>query len=110
MKKKENKYRWFWYPFYIILICFVALSIALESGYYESRIHDKVTLTEEQIKLFEEDVKNGKAVDMMDYVVDDYVDYSNTVSRLGQSIGNGIEGFMTEGISSLFDVIGSLIS
>ncbi len=108
--EKTKKYRFFWYPFYAVLVLFIGLTIALETGYYEASINDKVTFTEEQIKIFEEDVKAGKTIDIKEYLTDDFVDYSNSVSRLGQSISNGLGNVLTNGIGKLFGIVGSLIS
>lgn len=38
---------------------------------YKNRLTTKTILTEEQIKKFEEDVKNGVNIDINDYVVKD---------------------------------------
>ncbi len=108
MEKKPN-YRLFWYPFICLLVTFIALTIALESGYYETKISQKVTLTAEKIAEFEKDVANGQAVDIKDYLNSEYVDYSSKASDMGVKISHNIEGFMTKGISKVFRFLGTLV-
>ena len=50
--------------FLILLFTFTTLYIASYNGYYEYSNNKKVTLTNEKIKEFEEDVKNGKKIDL----------------------------------------------
>lgn len=107
--KKENKPKLFWYPFLTLFVVFIALYIALESGYYETKISNKVSLTEEKIQEFENDVQNGVAIDVKDYLEDDYVDYSSKMSDTGAKVSKNIESFMTKGINKIFDFLGSLI-
>lgn len=54
---------------------------------YKNRLTTKTILTEEQIKKFEEDVKNGVNIDINDYVVRDK-DYQNNVTRVNDTISN----------------------
>ena len=67
---------------YGFLILFVALILAEDFGYYETRDKKIKTLTEEQIKIFEQDIKNGKNIDVTDYVTYESRDYSNNLSNL----------------------------
>ena len=55
--------------FLILLFTFTTLYIASYNGYYEYSNNKKVTLTNEKIKEFEEDVKNGKKIDLENYIV-----------------------------------------
>lgn len=54
---------------------------------YKNRLTTKTILTEEQIKKFEEDVKNGVNIDINDYVVRDK-DYQNNVTRVNDTISS----------------------
>ena len=44
----------------------MALLIAYESGYYETRMGNRAVLTKEAMEKFEEDVENGEVVDIKD--------------------------------------------
>lgn len=57
---------------------------------YEYRQHEKKVLTEEQIKKFESDVKNGVEIDINDYVFKEK-DYSNKIVKINDKISDVIE-------------------
>ena len=96
-------------PFFKILLVFflifMALYIALESGYYDIKMGRKATITEEKLQEFESDVKE---VDLKDYLTDDYVDYSSSVSRFGSKIGSSLDKLMDGGIDGFLNLLGSL--
>ena len=108
--KKKSPNRYLWRSLVILFVVFIALYIAMESGYYTSNLGRKVELTQEQILQFEQDIKDGKEIDIKDYLKDDYKDYGNKISKAGMNISNGTEKFMTKGISSVFKVIKTLFS
>ena len=64
-----------------LIVFFLVLVFAQKSGYYQSKETKAKILTEEQVKLFENDVTKGKKVDITDYVVDTNKDYTNKVSN-----------------------------
>ncbi len=64
-----------------IIFIFAVVLVAEETGYYESKIAKTKTLTEEQIKQFEEDIKNGKDIDVKDYLKESNIDYSNKLTK-----------------------------
>jgi len=66
--------------FFLFLLSFIVLLILEETGYYKTRTSRVKTLTEEQIKTFEQDIKAGKEIDINDYVIN-RVDYSNNLSN-----------------------------
>ena len=91
-----------------MFIAFLIMYVSKEAGYYEYKAYTKSKLTEESIKKFESDIESGKDVSLKDYVVDDYVDYSNFVTKAGSNIGNNIEKFMNEGIKNTLKFLGAL--
>ena len=72
-----------------LLIIFIIMYY-FGSNIYDYKIIEKKNLTEEQIKKFENDVKEGKEIDLEQYVVKDK-NYSNKVTRLNTKISNIIE-------------------
>ena len=107
MKKSKNSKYFFRILFCFFLVC-VALLIAYESGYYETRMSNRAVLTKEAMEKFEEDVKNGEVVDVEDYLKKESVDYSNGVSKIGNKISNGISEVMTNGLAGLFNALKGL--
>ena len=93
---------------YCFFVVFVALLIAYESGYYETKMSNRAVLTKEAMEKFESDVENGEVVDIHDYLKSEDVDYSNGVTKFGNKISNGISDVMTKGLSGLFDALKGL--
>ena len=48
----------------VLFVLYISLTIAIQAGYYEAKLGEKTTITEEAIKQFEEDVRSGKDVDI----------------------------------------------
>jgi hypothetical protein len=105
---KKNK--WFTVILGILFICFLGLYIAYRSGYYEAKVSRKAIITEEKIKEFEQDVKDGKDINIKDYVNDTHYDYSSPMSRLGNSIATKIDKIMGGGVSDFFNFLGMLFT
>jgi hypothetical protein len=108
MKKKKTN------PFltliFILFIVYISLFIAGESGYYENEINEEITLTEENIKKFEEDVKNNKDIDLQDYVVNEKKNYSCFASDMGDNFSNFIEKLMTKELGKMGKVLKKMFS
>ena len=107
MKKKKPS-RHFFRILTILFAMFMVLYILLECGYYESKLSRKSTLTQENIKKFEQDVKEGKTIDLNSYTIEEDIDYSNSVSKAGTAISESLNTFMTKGLSSFADIIKKL--
>lgn len=107
MTKKKN-------PVIIILIIlfgiYMAIYYAMASGYYEYKEYNKMILTEEAMKRFEEDVSNGKDISIEEYITKTNKDYSNKVSDLGLKAGESLETFVTKGLGNFFKVISKLVT
>lgn len=91
-----------------LFILFIALFIANMSGYYESKIRDRVIVTEEGIKEFENLVQNGEEIDVTSFLNTEREDYSSKMSNLGDTITSGFENFISNGANILYDVLKSL--
>lgn len=102
MKKKSN---WFLRILFISFIIFLGLYIASISGYYESQVANKVALTEDAIRDFEEDVLNGEVVDINSYIKKDSKDYSNSFTDLGDKFSEVIETFLSDGVKGVWDAL-----
>lgn len=107
MNKKKNK-NYFSKIFIILFIFFMIIYLSKEAGYYEYKMYTKTKLTQEAIVKFENDVNAGKDVSIEDYIVEDYVDYSNVFTNVGYGIGEFIEEIMNEGIKKTLEVLKKL--
>jgi len=91
-----------------LFLAFIIMLLSSESGYYEYRAYSKTRLTSDAIKQFEKDVSENKNVTINDYLTDDYVDYSNIVTKTGDYLNKVVEEFMNEGIKKTLKVISAL--
>ena len=102
MKKKKN---WFLRLLSILFVVFLGLYIASISGYYESQVSNKVALTDKAIEQFEQDVLEGKAVDINTYINEDTKDYSNKFTDMGDRFSESIQSLLTDCIGGIWDAI-----
>ena len=92
-----------------LFISFLAIYISSATGYYEFEQHNRMVLTEEKIKEFEQDVADGKEVDIKSYIVSDIPNYENAVSKLGNKISTQFESFIQNGIESTFSFLNKML-
>lgn len=93
-----------------LFVIFIALYISQSTGYYEYEQYKKVALTNEQIKQFEKDVKDGKSVDVKDYISETKKDYGNKISNAGLTISKKIEKYVTKFINGMFDSLSNVVN
>ncbi len=93
----------------ILVIVFFVMFFSSSSGYYEYELNKKSNLTKEAIERFEQDVKDGKNIDVEDYLVKDNKDYNNTFSKAGLNLSNKIGRAFQEGVKLIFKSVGKLI-
>lgn len=106
MKKKTKIYR------LIFLLCFISyltFYIAGQTGYYEYNARKKMTFTKEQIEEFERDVKEGKNIDMEEYLKNTDKNYQNKISKATLSLSENISKITRKGINTIFTKIGNMI-
>ena len=101
--------RIFKYSFFILLVTFLTLYLSQATGYYEYEQHKKVVFTSEQIKKFEQDVADGKNVNIENYLENTNKDYQNRISNLGLSLSEGIGDCLKKGIEGAFSFINKMI-
>lgn len=94
--------KWFYLLIGILFLVYVVLYFTQITGYYEYSEHNKMKLTEEEIKRFEEDVKNGKNIDLEDYMTSLEVSYENEVSKSVYKLGKTVEKLTKLTISKVF--------
>ncbi len=107
-KKKKNN--WFLKIIGVLFVIYLSLTIAINTGYYEAKVNEKTVVTEENMRKFEEDVKNGREVDIKDYISDTTKDYASNTSKAGIKVASVVEKFMAEGINEMIDVLKKLFT
>lgn len=94
----------------IFFVSFLTLYFSQKSGYFEYEQYKKTSLTKEQIEKFEQDIKDGKQVDITNYLDNKDKDYSNKVSNLGLSLSKGIEKTIKGGLNKVIDMLNNALS
>lgn len=93
----------------LFFIMFLVLYFAQSFGYYENINEKKAMVTEEKIKEFEEDVKNGEKIDVNNYVVNIKKDYSNKLSSFGLYTSKKFAKYFKKGINGIFSGLDDVI-
>ena len=96
--------------FILLFIIFITIYISQATGYYEYELHKKTELTKEQIKQFEEDIKNNKNIDVTKYIENDAKKDSNEFSKIGSNFSNVTSKYIKKGINEVFKIINRLIT
>ncbi len=102
-KKKKN---WFLTFLGILFVIYIGLYIMDNLGYYNIAAKNKV-ITEEKLQEFESDVRNGREIDLKEYVRDT-TNYRNAYSNIGYSISMGIDSVLNKGLSNVGKVLKKL--
>ncbi len=105
MKKKIPKLILF-----LVVLSFVISYIIYETGYYEYKLQNKMILTKEQIEKFESDVNKGLDVTLNDYVVDQNIDYTSSLTRITNKINRKTSKYIKKGIELIFKSINKFVS
>jgi hypothetical protein len=91
-----------------LFIIFIILYFQVETGLV-SEAKTKAIITQENIKKFEEDVKNGEYIDIKNYTEDNRVNTQNIVSNAGYYISTKTSNFFGNELSNIFKFFGQLI-
>ena len=88
----------------ILVILFLALYLGQATGYYKYESNKKSVLTKKAIKRYEKDLKEGKEVNVKNYLQEEK-NYSNLASRIGLSISNLLETTFNKVIVYMFNSV-----
>lgn len=81
-----------------VFLIFLALYYSSNAGLIDYQAKNKTSLTEEQIKMFEEDVKNNVQIDLKKYIDNKEDRYDNNISKttlkLSNTIGETVENIL----------------
>ncbi len=104
--KYENAFK---IIFIFLFVIFLTMYISVGSNYYEYELHKKVMLTNEDIKRFEDDVKNNKEVDIDNYI-SSRVDYSNSFSKASTKVSKETKKYIKQGIEGIFNIFSKMFT
>lgn len=85
-----------------VFLIFLALYYSSNAGLIDYQSKNKAALTEEQIKMFEEDVKNNVEIDLKKYIEDTEEKYDNKISKTTLKLSNKIGETVQNALNFLF--------
>ena len=103
MEYEKEKMHPFFKILIILFITFIGFYIALQSGYYPSKIKKDTILTNNEINKFEDDLNNGLVIKEEGYIKKED-DYSNIVTKTGNVLTYSIGKVLVEGSNSVKDI------
>ena len=92
-----------------VFLSFLITYVIGMSGYYEYELSNKRIMTEEQMKQFEEDVKNNENIDLGDYVVNTRTDYTNKFTKGDTNASLTINKYLKKSIESVFKIMSKMV-
>ena len=105
-----KKGRTFRFIFLMLFVVFAGFYIVSYSNYYDYDAKKRMTLTNEQIKQFEEDVENGVNIDVKNYLSINERHYNNKISQLTYKISSTIGKTIEASLNTVFNKISGAIS
>lgn len=93
----------------IIIFIYMSTYLIADSGYYEYRIKQQTTITNEKIKEFEKDINNGVDINLIDYLNKDNKDYTNKFSNIIYNISTKSNILTKKIIKNLFKKLSTFI-
>ena len=103
---KETKT--FWTILSIFFVVYISIFMASKSGYYEYENRNRKEFTEKKMKEFEEDVRNGKNVDLKNYFKENDVNYENKITIVGNKMSQIVTSGINKGLEGSFKVLEKL--
>lgn len=93
----------------ILIVLYLVLYFSYHNGYYIDKNKERVLLTEEKIKEYEEDLKKGIDTSKKDYIIVSDT-YDNTYTRLSLAISKKIESGFDKVIKYFFRKVSDSIN
>ena len=84
---------------------FLALYMTQETGYNEYNQAKRTALTDYEISLFEQDLKEGKEINPDKYLKNQEKDYNNRLSKMGFFLSQEIEKTFQKGMNAFFKML-----
>ncbi len=105
MEEKKKKKNYFLRTITFLFIIYLIVYIIGISGYYEAKINKETALTNEAIKKFEQDLMEGKQVDINNYIKKEEKEYDNIFTNTGDKINNELLYVVNSGFKEAIKVI-----
>ena len=80
------------------------------TGLYEYKNYKKMSLTSEQIEKFEQDVKDGKEINIDNYIVEEKKIHDNKIGKAGKYFSFKFSEALTNVLTKTFNFLSKFIS
>ena len=107
---KNKKWQIFKTILIILLLIFFINHYNIKNGYQEKLINEKTTLTKENIKLFEEDIKNNQYIDTKNYNKKANITQNNTLGKIGYKTSETLNKIVTKGTKKIYKALKHLFT
>ena len=105
-----NKEKLFKSIFTLLLIIYLCIYFSCVSGLYEYNNYKKVSLTNEQIEKFEQDIKEGKPINIDNYMVEEKAMHNNKLGNVGKKLSYTISDTMKKVLSTSYDFLSKFVA
>lgn len=82
--------KFFYVLMFLLFIIFLIIFFSCKTNYIEYKNYKHMKVTSEKIKEFEKDIKEGKNVNINNYIESETKDYSNNITKTGDFISNNL--------------------
>jgi hypothetical protein len=86
-------------------IIFITLFFASYTGYYDYENRKNANLTKQQMKKFEEDVKNGVNLDLQTYIKKPNNGYQNFLAKTGSKTSKLVSNIISSSVNTTFNFL-----
>jgi hypothetical protein len=105
-----NKEKLFKTIFMLLLIIYLCIYFSSVSGLYEYKNYKKVSLTSEQINKFEQDIKDGKPINIDNYIIEERTMHNNKLGNMGKKLSYTISDSMKKVLSTSYDFLSKFVA
>ena len=92
----------------LFIISFLALFFVYQNGYYENITREKISLTNQKIEEFEEDIKDKKDISLETYLEKEK-NYATKTSKITLNVSNKLENIIDSSIKFIFKKISQAV-
>lgn len=92
----------------LLIVSFLGLYFAYINGYSDKIINDKVTMTNQKIEEFEQDILNGEEI-LLESYLDVENNYSTKASNMSLKLSSKIENIIDSSIKFIFRKISGVV-
>ncbi len=91
--------------FFSLFFIFLCSYFSFGNGYYEYYLANQRNLTKKEIEHFENDVREGKSIDVNSYVNENRIDYSTPLTKKTSEVSLKFNEYLKKFIGNVFKVL-----